>query len=83
MQLHKRKVFIFQPIPPNENTTLPFASLRQKERDNREWEAEDSYWADLWDLGHGGGKTELVCSFPKEMKILVSGQRRAVSIRLR
>lgn len=83
VQLHKWKVFIFQPIPQNENTTLPFASLHQKERDNRGWEAEDSYWVDLWDLGNGGGKTELVCSFPKEMKILVSGQRRAVSISLR
>lgn len=54
-------------------------STQQKERGYREWR----YGTDLWDLGNGNGKARLVYLFPMEMKILVSGQRRAVSISLK
>lgn len=44
---------------------------------------QDSYGADLQDLGNASGKARLVYLFPMEIKILVSGQRRAVSISLK
>ena len=79
VQLHKQKAFILKSITTNENTAVPFALLQQKERGYKEWR----YGADLWDLGNGNGKARLVYLFPMEMKILVSGQRRAVSISLK